>query len=281
MRRLTHEQVIQGIDESAERAAQRLAFEEKRAAKVERLRARAERLRKEGEARVERAHQMASIIPLGQPILVGHHSEGRDRRYRGRIETNYRKGFEAVKVADALDRRADTAEENRAISSDDPDAVEKLEARVRELEAARDFWKRVNRAVRSKHPRGALAELGLGAEKIEELLTPDFAGRTGIPAYRLTNSSGELKRLRGRIESLRMARAAEPKAKQIGEVRIAEEENRVRIYFPGKPSEEIRKLCKSSGFRWSPSAGAWQRFPGWNAWQLAERIAETFVGEPK
>lgn len=276
MRRLTHEQVIQGIDEAGERAAARLAFEAKRNARLERMRARAARLRSEGERRVEHAHQMASIIPLGQPILVGHHSEGRDRRYRDRIQSNYRKGFEAVKEADALDRRLESAEENRAISSDDPDAIEKLEMRARELETARDFWKRVNRAVRSKHPRGALAELGLGQAKIDELLTPDFAGRTGVPSYRLTNSSGELKRIRGRIESLRMARAAEPKEKQVGEVRIAEEENRVRIFFPAKPNDDVRKLCKQNGFRWSPSAGAWQRFPSVNAWYWAGQIAHRF-----
>jgi hypothetical protein len=216
---------------------------------------------------------MASIIPLGQPILVGHHSEGRDRRYRGRIESNYRKGFEAVKEADALDRRAEAAEENSAISSDDPDAIEKLEWRVRELETARAFWKQVNRAVRSKDPRGALAELHVGAPTIERLLTPDDFGRIGIPSYRLTNSNSELKRLRGRIESLRMARSAEPKEKQVGEVRIVEEENRVRIFFPEKPSEEVRKLCKQNGFKWSPAAGAWQRFPGVNAWYWAEQIA--------
>ena len=65
-----------------------------------------------------------------------------------------------------------------------------------------------------------------------------------------------------------------PEPEQIGEVRIEETENRVRIYFPAKPSEEIRNLCKSYGFRWSPSAGAWQRFPGHNAWYFARQIAE-------
>jgi Domain of unknown function (DUF3560) len=29
-----------------------------------------------------RSHSMTSCIPFGQPILIGHHSEGRDRRYR-------------------------------------------------------------------------------------------------------------------------------------------------------------------------------------------------------
>jgi hypothetical protein len=46
-----------------------------------------------------------------------------------------------------------------------------------------------------------------------------------------------------------------------GEIRIEENaaDNRLRIIFPGKPSAEARKLLKSRGFRWSPTAGAWQR----------------------
>jgi hypothetical protein len=38
-----------------------------------------------GQALYDDAHRMADAIPFGQPILDGHHSEGRDRRYRDRI----------------------------------------------------------------------------------------------------------------------------------------------------------------------------------------------------
>ena len=32
----------------------------------------------------KQSDKMASVIPMGQPILVGHHSEKRDRNYRER-----------------------------------------------------------------------------------------------------------------------------------------------------------------------------------------------------
>ena len=34
---------------------------------------------------------------------------------------------------------------------------------------------------------------------------------------------------------------------------------RIRVYFPDKPEEDVRRVMKSNGFRWSPSVGAWQR----------------------
>ena len=37
------------------------------------------------------------------------------------------------------------------------------------------------------------------------------------------------------------------------------DEDRLQLIFSGKPSEEIRTLLKSRGFRWSPRFGAWQR----------------------
>ena len=35
--------------------------------------------------------------------------------------------------------------------------------------------------------------------------------------------------------------------------------NRLQVFFPGKPAPEIRAAMKRFGFRWAPSVGAWQR----------------------
>ena len=51
-------------------------YEDKREARIARYEARAEAAEKEAAQLCERASKMASIIPLGQPILVGHYSEG-------------------------------------------------------------------------------------------------------------------------------------------------------------------------------------------------------------
>ncbi|MCC3151437.1 DUF3560 domain-containing protein, partial [Bifidobacterium bifidum] len=69
------------------------SYERKQEARRERLEARAEKARTEAKATYDRAHTMAEAIPFGQPILVGHHSEKRDRNYRGKIHNTFGKAF--------------------------------------------------------------------------------------------------------------------------------------------------------------------------------------------
>jgi len=249
-------------------------YEERRATRIARLYERAEAKRREAAALETRASQMADVIPLGQPILVGHHSERRDRRYRERIHGTFLKSYEAGQQAQQLARRAAAAESSRAVSSDDPEAVARLQEKLAALVAEHARYAQINKAVRAKDPRAALAALGVSASLVEQLLTPDFAGRLGIPGYKLTNSSAEIRRLKQRIEQL-TARAAAPEREPetVGDVRIEESENRVRLYFPGKPPEAVRADLKGHGFRWSPTEGAWQRMASEQAWYHARRIA--------
>jgi hypothetical protein len=255
-------------------------YEEKRQRRIARLRARAEKREHEAAARVETADRMASVIPMGQPILVGHHSEGRDRRYRDKIHNNYQRGFEAQKEAEALRRRADAAEDSSAISSDDPDAIQKLEARIAELEAQRIRYRALNTACRSREPRAALAKLGASDALASELLTPDFAERVGIPAYVLSNLSGNIRRLKLRIAEIERARIREGRRELYGAVSVVEEDNRVRVVFPGKPSEAIRRALKQRGFRFSPTAGAWQKHPSEWAWFNAREVVWAYFSSP-
>lgn len=50
-------------------------------------------------------------------------------------------------------------------------------------------------------------------------------------------------------------------------------DNRVRLFFSGKPDESIRADLKHSGFRWSPTIGAWQAYRNYGTIAKAKLVA--------
>lgn len=123
-------------------------YEAKRTARYQRLLAAADKAQAEARTNSRQANEMASVIPFGQPILCGHHSETRDRNYRSRIDNKYRKGYELAKRAEELRSRAASIANNAAIYSDDPAAPDKLAAKVAELEAKQARMKATNKAIK-------------------------------------------------------------------------------------------------------------------------------------
>ena len=57
-----------------------------------------------------------------------------------------------------------------------------------------------------------------------------------------------------------------------GRVEMNREDNRLQVFFDGKPDADTRAELKSSGFRWAPSVGAWQRQLTDNAIRAADRL---------
>ncbi|MCA1988720.1 MAG: DUF3560 domain-containing protein [Desulfarculus sp.] len=53
-----------------------MTYDEKRQARIDRYRNRATLAASQSSALWEKAHQMAAVIPFGQPILIGHQADG-------------------------------------------------------------------------------------------------------------------------------------------------------------------------------------------------------------
>ena len=100
-------------------------YEEKVEAKKERFSELAERNRAESESRYNQSREMASYIPFGQPILVGHHSERKDRATRENIHNGFVKSIELSKKANYYEKKAETFG-TFSISADDRNAILKL-----------------------------------------------------------------------------------------------------------------------------------------------------------
>lgn len=228
-------------------------YEAKQRARRDRLEARADRARSASHMTYTRAEVMASAIPFGQPVLRGHHSERRDRNYRARIHNTFGKAFALHDQAKELDRRA-AAVGKGGISSDDPDAIDKLRVKLAELEERHERMKRTNALLRSNDHAG-LERMGYTAAAIANLFRPDYRGRAGFASYELTNSSANIRRIRDRIAALEKIAERSDREEQGKGYTYREdvEDNRAVFLFDAKPEKALRDLMKRNGFVFSPN----------------------------
>lgn len=100
-----------------------------------------------------------------------------------------------------------------SITSDDPQALEKLRAKLAALMAEQEFMKKANKFVKSGNDAGLLA-MGLTQVLIEGLKKPDFAGRIGFADYMLSNNNGVIGTTRKRIAALEAEEARDRAAQE-------------------------------------------------------------------
>ncbi|WP_051294904.1 PLxRFG domain-containing protein [Maridesulfovibrio bastinii] len=256
-------------------------FEERKENRIERLQSRAAKAS-------ERSHQLyedsdlseeKSGIPFGQPILVGHHSEKAHRRALERAHRKMDQSIEEDKKAKAYAQKAAAAEKNNAISSDDPEALVKLKDKISELEKHHEMMKAANKVLRSKKLTEGekiekLVAQGFKEKVVKELLKPDYLGRVGFAPFSLQNNSANIRRNKQRLAYLQRQDAIPGSESTFegGKIVDSVEENRVQIFFDGKPSQEMRTNLKKSGFRWAPKVKAWQRMRNANALRVAKDV---------
>ncbi len=180
-------------------------YRERREARADRLDGWADKRQTRGEATLDRARTMADAIPFGQPMLVDHYSYRRDVNYRNRINSTFRRSFEDLNKATSMTSRAANirAAADRAIYSDDDNAVEALTVRIEKLEAERARIKAYNASCRKGAPDLALLDEKQQAGLASALKYSAHACKGGtFPAYSLTNLSGNIAKQRKRLTQL-------------------------------------------------------------------------------
>lgn len=201
-----------------------------------------------------------------------------------------RNSLDKVEVAKkALDRAIDKHNPNRAISSDESDAIQKLQTKIDKAEKLQETYKAINKIVRNKklsHDekiKKMVSDLGIKEATAKEALQPDYGGRVGIPSFALQNNNANIKRMKQRVEKLNQQRSVLSDTHQFngGLIHDNVDANRLQIFHDEKPDAETRKKLKARGFRWAPSAegpngekGAWQRYRS----PEATRIAHELIG---
>ena len=241
--------------------------EERKQARIERYHYLAENASKESNDLLNKSSRMAEAIPFGQPILIGHHSEQRDRNYRNKIWNTIGKSVKAAERAEYYEQKAKAAENNNAIYLEDEDCIEKLEEKLRNHIHLQEQMKAANKIVKSKKISDSdkiekLKDIGLSEGSAIKLINPDQIHGPGFAPYQLSNNNAIIRNTKQRLEQAVKLKNTESKEYMIANARVVTntEENRLQLFFPDKPDEETRTKLKKNGFRWSPLNGCWQSY---------------------
>lgn len=172
--------------------------------------------------------------------------------------------------------------ELRPIMSGDADAAERLQEKIEKAEAEQALMKRVNAAHKAflKNPASLDAsDLSNSMKEHIRSYVPRYSWEPHpIAPYQLSNLSANIRTMKQRLVGLTRAKEAPERVEARDNARLEDvpADNRIRLFFPGKPDEETRCKLKKNGFRWTPTLGCWQAYRNSHSLILAAEIA----GEP-
>lgn len=159
------------------------------------------------------------------------------------------------------------------IRADNPDAPELIRAEIERRRASHAAMKAANAAIRSVKGddveamvQAVIDATGWREKTARACVVPaqSWMGR-GFAAYALSGELAEIKRLEARLATIERNRERGTVERThnttAGALRVVEHGDaaRIQLFFDGKPDAATRDMLKSSGFRWAPSEGAWQR----------------------
>ena len=232
--------------------------------KIEKRRKWAANAKRRSKQHFESARNISSAIPLGQPILVGHHSEKRARRDAERIHNNMDKGMTERARAEYHEDKADglTKQLDKSIFSDDIDAIEQLNKRIETNEKKAAEMIAINKAWRIYNKKGdkaPLFALGItleGIAKLEKQIAAAYSWeKQPYPKWAVTNLRSRIRNDKKRIEQIKKRQARIVNAEASGGVLIEGEGDYIRVTFAEKPDREVIDALKTANFYWG--GGSW------------------------
>jgi len=240
-------------------------YEDKQKARRERYEKRAEKARKDSMDAYRASNKIVENIPLGQPIIVGHHSEKRHRSDLKKCHRLMDKSCELSDKAKHYDHKAEAVGRG-GISGDDPEAITKLREKVVEAEDNQKAYKSLNAYYR-KHKTvkgfpGITDERAAGYD--EQVRTAYSWEKQPIPGYTLTNNNANIRRMKKRIEELEARENTEAREPITGKGFMVtehpeDEGGRIWFEFDAKPPKATCQLMRRYGWKWSPTRDAWIR----------------------
>lgn len=169
----------------------------------------------------------------------------------------------AEKKLNEVARNPDQFYKDQAIKRTDKNAIEKLNQKLEQLEAEKDFIKRSEKACKEYQKTkdfSVFEKYNIPQKEAKEYVSQ--IERHGIPLIRGNASiNAEIRRVKERIASLEKSKASEDENFDIenGRILVNKEAQRVQIFFDNIPDANTREALKKRSFKWAPSVKAWQR----------------------
>ena len=169
----------------------------------------------------------------------------------------------AEKKLNEVARNPDRFYSDQAIKSTDKNAIEKLNQKIEQLEAEKDFIKRSEKACKEYQKTkdfSVFEKYNIPQKEAKEYV--EQIERHGLPLIKgISSISAEIRRVKERIALLEKSKESEDENFDIenGRILVNKEAQRVQIFFDNIPDANTRDALKKRAFKWAPSAKAWQR----------------------
>lgn len=145
--------------------------------------------------------------------------------------------------------------------------VERLLAKLEDLQNAQEKMKRVNKIIRDKklaevEKVDELAALGFSEQSAVNLMNPSRGWwGAGFAPFELSNNNAKIKDTEAKIaRHANMAQKENEEREYPWGKFIADyQDERYRLVFDSIPDEDVRRLLKDHSFKWSRRNNAWQR----------------------
>lgn len=229
------------------------------------------------DAAFETAHQVAGRFELGQPILVGHHSEKKARADQRRMHAAMDRAVGESKLAEHHAQRAAGLERqlDRSIFADDVDAIPALRARIEQLKSEHAKRVELNAAARKLRPKpknraemvAAIVGAGLIPASLSRVYLTGSVSELDVhphPTWELQNGAAQIRRNEDRLATIIKTNEKFRSASSAGGVLFElVAGDQIRITFAAKPDRSTIEELKAARFRWSSPSwiGPFQALP--------------------
>lgn len=181
---------------------------------------------------------------------------------------------ELTSIESIPDRIREYGRQDRNVRISEPGAASTIERQIGEAEAEHARMKTANAYYRKHGTLVGAPGFSDGMARLMDRTIAESGKDRPYDEYDMSSARDKVKRLKAKGEQLSKNLAYDGSERAVGDITVIEDtgDMMIRLVFPDVPSEQVRSVMKSNGFRWSPKNGAWQRELNDNGRAAAETV---------